>query len=723
MMFAALGRFAAQRRRWVLLGTLVFLVFAGVWGTGAFGALTGGAGFEDPASESIQADHVLAGPLGRYNPDVVALIESPGATVDSAPVAGAIQAAVAAIPAGAVTETRTYWSTHDGAFLSTDRHATYVTLTLPQNTDNAKVAAFTALRDRLRIPGLTTRFGGVTPMTQQVNARTTGDIALAESLSLPILLILLVVIFRSAVAAAIPLAMGATVALGSFTALRVVTSFTEVSTFAINVVTLLGLGLAIDYGLFAVARFREELATGMSVNDAVTRTMATAGRTIVFSGVTVAVSLACLTLFPATFLRSMGAAGIATVAFAVLSSLFVLPMLLSYTGHRVNSWRIPLGRRRAPLADERQGRWYRVAKAVMRRPLVSTVSIVLVLLALGAPFLGVQWARPGAWVLPPGADARVVGDEIASRFSQDPDKFVTVVLRLPAGADSRAAVADYTHRLGGLAGVTSAKVTGTHENLARVSVGYRADPMSADALKLVTDIRAQSPPPGATAQATGMPASRADIITMILSRLPWMGLFVAVIAFAVLFLAFGSVVLPLRSILMNLLSLSASFGAIKLIFQDGWLSGLFNFVPVGAVDIDFPILIVAIAFGLSMDYEVFLLSRVREEYDRTGDTTESVALGAQRTANIITSAALLMAIVVGGFMTSSITLMKMIGVGLVIAVAVDATIVRGLLAPASMRLLHKVIWWSPGPLARWWARFGLRETESPPAERPALSNR
>jgi RND superfamily putative drug exporter len=716
-MFAALGRFVAGHRRLVLIVALAFGVLGGVWGSGAPGTLQGGGGFDDPNSQSVHADNVLAGPLGRDVTDAVVLYRSATMTVDDPAFASAVQHIAAGVPRTDVARLDTFWSTHDPAFVSSDRHATYIGVQLTSADQQKEVTQFKSIQAAFKdftLPGLTVRFGGVTPMTQQVNQDTARDIAIAEGVSIPVLFVLLFFIFGSALAASLPVAVGVLAAVGSLAVLRVLTLFTGLSTFAINVVTILGLGLAIDYALYMVNRFREELAAGRSIDAAVERTVATAGRAVAFSGLIVAVSLLGLVLFPSRFLQSMAYAGAATVLFAAVASLTVLPALLRVAGHRVAKTRL----RRTPVADERDGRWYRVAHAVMRRPVATTVGITFVLVALGLPFLGVNWARPGDWVLPAGADARVVTSAMATDFGHDPAKIITAVVELPGPASTPsagAALDGYVTHLAGVSGVDSAKVTGINGDLARVTIGYAMDPMSRQATTLVGDLRAQAPPPGSTTSFTGMPASRVDIVHMVVSGMPWMALFVALVSILVLFLAFGSVVMPLKSLLLNLLSLSASFGAIKLIFQDGHLSGLLNFVPVGAVDVDFPVLIVAVAFGLSVDYEVFLLSRVHEQYLRGGDPVESVALGVQRTAKIITSAALLVVVVVGGFVFSSITFMKMMGVGLVIAVVVDATVVRGLLLPAVMRLLGKWAWWSPAPLARWWQRHGVHEGDAPPA--------
>ncbi|MFG2518711.1 MMPL family transporter [Streptomyces sp. NPDC048527] len=716
-MFAAIGKFTARRRKWVVIAAVVFTLFAGVWGTGVFGSFTGGAGFDDPAGESVQADKVLDGPLGRESNDLVVLYESKdkGATVDS--FGTAVRAALDDVPRAGIVRLDSFWhpgSQDPSAYVSKAGQQTYATVQFTSDNDQDQVEALEKIKDDFAADGVTVRYGGVAAMTDQVNTLTGADIARAEMLSVPILLILLVLIFRSAIAALLPLAVGSFVALGSFVVLRVLTMFTEISSTVINVITILGLGLAIDYALFLVNRFREELHAGADVDTAVERATATAGRTVAFSGIAVAISFAGLAFFPSRFLSSMGYAAVAVVAFAVVGSLTLLPALLRYTGHSIDKWRIPLGGRNRAPKPEKEGRWYRTAHAVMRKPLISSLAVVAVLVGLGAPLLGVNWARPGEWVLPSDADAKVVSKALASGFETNPAQIMTSVVQGSNGPVDRAEVTAYAAKLAKVDGVASATPTAFEGNDARITLRYTPDAMSDAAQSMVHDLRATAPPAGSDTLLTGMPASRVDIVGMIGERLPWMALFVAVVSFFVLFMAFGSLLLPLKSVILNLLSLLAAFGAIKWIFQDGHLSGLLGFEPIGAVDANFPVLVVAIAFGLAMDYEVFLLSRVREEWEVSGDPIESVALGVQRSAKIITSAALLLVVVVGGFMASSILFMKMIGVGLVIAVLVDATIVRGLLVPATMALLGKWAWWAPAPLAHWWSKYGFRESSAPP---------
>ncbi len=518
---------------------------------------------------------------------------------------------------------------------------------------------------------------------------------------------------------------------------------TPVSIYSVNITTILGLGLAIDYGLFMVGRFREELGTSGSAQAALARTMATAGRTIAVSGVTVMVALASLMLFPEVFLRSMGYGGVATVLVDMLAALTVLPALLAVLGLRVNALRIrrPGGARRARGAERtanavaasvlRRGRedsaggWYRLATSVMRRPALYAAVIVIVLLALGTPFLSVVWGGVDARVLPATAQPRVVAQALSRDFPGNPSAPIESLVSFSGpvvGSQARGAeLSTYAARLARIPGVTGAQVTGLRGDIGRVDVRYGADPMSAAARTVVARARSVALPPGAHALIGGQTAQLADELASLGSVLPWMALVMAAATFVLLFLAFGSVVLPLKAIVMNLLSLSATFGVVVWIFQQGHLSGLLGFTPTGTIDPSMPILMLAIIFGLSMDYEVFLLSRIRERYDLTGDNTAAVASGLQRTGGVITSAALLLVIVIGAFSASGITFIKLLGIGMIVALIVDATIVRILLVPATMRLLGRANWWAPRPLRRLYARYGIGEaSESPDRPLPVI---
>nr|WP_055506367.1 MMPL family transporter [Nonomuraea pusilla] len=713
-MFAALGRLAIRRRWWIVAASLLVALAGGVFGAGAIGTFTGGAGFVDPASESNRADELIARTFSRDGADVVVLYESDRLRVDDPAFASAVRSVVSGLPADVVASARTHWSTGSPEYVSTDRHATYVTLTLAGRDGDERARGYQQIKDRLRAPELTTTVGGALVFPLEINQLSTGDIVRAEVLSMPVLLVLLVLAFRGAVAACLPLAIGLLTMFGSLTVLRLLTTVADVSTYAFQIVTLMGLGLAIDYALFLVTRFREELAAGSAVEDAVVRTVATAGRAVVFSGLTLATCFLGMLLFPQLIYRSIGYAGAAVVLFAVLATLTVLPALLAIAGHRVNALRVPI-----PVRAGR-GWWYRMAHAAMRRPLVTTLGVGGALLALGLPFLGVRWGIPDPALLPDGTGSRVVAERLAERFTQVPDRVMTAVLTPATPGQAR----EYAARLDAVEGVSGVSVTGQNGGAYRLSMRYSYRPTSDAAARMARELRDVPAPGGATALVTGRPATLLDVRGSVAERMPVFGLFVLVACAVLLFWAFGSVVLPLKSVVMNALSLSASFGAITLIFQRGWLSGLLGFDPAGWLDVVFPVLILVMAFGLALDYEVFLVSRIREEWDRTGDSAESVAVGAQRSAGVISSAALLLIVVVGGFALGQVTLMKMIGVGLVIAVGVDATIVRGLLVPATMRLLGRWAWWAPAPLARWWNRHGLRETPTSTGQprQPARAN-
>ena len=725
-MFEAWGRFVYRRRRLVLLVAAVVVAAAAVWGTGVFARLQSGGGFTPPGSQSQQASDVATRAFGRDTADVVVLYRSPSLTVRDPAYRAAVTRSLAALPTGKVPSYQTYWSTGSPQFVGRGGHETYAVLRLAGATDSAQMNTYQAISGELGARGLTTRVGGQIPLEVAINSEVKADIGRAEAISMPVLLVLLLIIFGSFAAAGLPLAIGGIGILGSFAALRLLTLFTDVSIYSINITTILGLGLAIDYGLFMTARFREELGRQPTVEQAVSRTVATAGRTVAVSGVTVAIALASLMLFPETFLRSMGYGGVATVAVDMLAALTVMPALLAVLGPRVNALRIRgrRSRRGVPLApaDEASGAWYRIAHSVMRRPILYVVVIVVALLALGSPFRSITWGGVDARALPANSAPRAVQEALASDFPVNATTPIESVIKFagPTGSAlspaQRAALAGYVTRLDHVPGVIAGHVTGVAGQVARVDLRYAANSQSAAARALVARVRAVPPPAGARVYVGGATAQLVDELASLGHTLPWMALVVVLATFLLLFLAFGSAVLPVKAIVMNALSLTATFGAIVWIFQQGHLSGLLNFTPTGFIDPTMPILMLAIIFGLSMDYEVFLLSRVRERYDVTGDNTAAVAGGLQRTGGIITSLALLLVIVVGAFSASGITFIKLMGVGMIIALVVDATIIRVLLVPATMRLLGPANWWAPRPLRRLYARYGIREDGGlPPA--------
>ncbi|MGY1685708.1 MMPL family transporter [Geodermatophilus sp. SYSU D00867] len=718
-MFEALGRAVYRRRRWVLALSVAFVAFAGVWGTGVFGQMTGG-GFFDPDSESSRAAEVAEHELGRSAADVVVLYSSDASTVDDPAYAEAVTSTLGALPEDDVLRTVSWFDTGASSLVSEDRRSTYAVLSL-RGDEDGREDVLDAIEGDLAAPGLTTLIGGEVTLNRDMNVLVSEDIATAETISLPVLAVLLVVVFGGLAAAALPLAIGVTAILGSFAALRAFGLVTDVSIFAVNVVTVLGLGLAIDYGLFVVSRFREEVRRQATVEDALARTMATAGRTVAVSGITVAVSLAGLLIFPQVFLRSMGFGGMSAVFIAMLAALTLLPALLAVLGPRVDalSVRRPVRRRRRPAhADvERNGAWYRIAHSVMRRPVLYTLVVGALLVALALPFTRAEFGGIDVRAMPEGAESRVVAETIERDFPPSPSGPVEAVLTLPAPADTAegsAALQSYVAAVEAVPRVDGATVAEVAGSTARVVVAADVNAMGAEGRDLVAAVRQVPAPDGAEVLVGGTGAVYADLLDSLGALLPWMALLVAVTSSVLLFLAFGSVVLPLKAVLVNVLSLGASFGALVWIFQDGNLSGVLGFTPTGFIEATSPILVLAIVFGLSMDYEVFLMSRIREQYDLTGDNTAAVATGLQRTGGIITSAALLLLVVIGAFSVSGVVLIKMIGVAMLIAIVVDATVVRTLLVPATMRLLGRANWWAPGPLGRLYARYGIRESDVAP---------
>ncbi|MBM7075763.1 MMPL family transporter [Micromonospora humida] len=717
-MFAWWGR-VVVRARWAVLAVAGVLIAVGAtWGTGVFGELSGG-GFDDPSSESSRTVQRVTAELGRQGADVIVLWSSDTVTVEDPQFRDPVTFTVAGLRQRAeVAEVTTWYDAPAPALVATDHRATYALVKLTGGDEDARSAQFAALRPALDAPGLRTDVGGLVAFQEAATTQSTEDVTRAELLSMPVLLVLLVLIFGGLVAAGTPLLVGGLAILGAFVAVRLVNLVTDVSIFAINVITLIGLGMAVDYALFIVSRFREELATGRSVAEAIRRTMLTAGRTVFVSGLTVALAMASLLIFPQPFLRSMGFGGMAAVLIAMLAALTVLPAMLVVLGHRVDAVRVPLPWRRGtrgarPAAGASGGAWARIARSVMRRPVLYLVGVALLLGVLATPFARITFGGVDERVLPADAAPRVVSERIAAEF---PGGTIAPVEVLVSGAPADA-VRPFADRIAALPGVTGVQVTAAKGESTLLSVSYPGEPTGDAARDLVRTLRDLPGPAGAQVLVGGRPAADVDLLDSLGDRLPWMALLMAGATLLLLFLAFGSVVLPVKAVLMNLLSIGASFGVVVWIFQDGHLSGLLGFTSTGFIEPSNLILMLAVLFGLATDYEVFLLSRVREEWDRTGDNTASVATGLQRTGRIITAAALLLIIVVAGFTTGGMAYIKLIGVGMIVAIVVDATLVRALLVPATMRLLGRWNWWAPTPLARFWARYGLRETDDP-AEPP-----
>jgi trehalose monomycolate/heme transporter len=714
--FESWGRTVYQRRRLILVIALLVAGLGALWGTTIFAKVQTAGGFDAPNSQSQHEANLATQAFGRDAGDVVVLYSSKTLTAASPAFRSAVTSTLAALPHNRVESYASYWSTRSRQFVSASGHQTYAVIELSGSGDTARQDSYDAIKAQLSAPGLQTQLGGVVPTDETIDQQTTASITRAEGLSFPLLLILLLVIFGSLTAASLPLAIGALGILGSFTALRLLTLVTGVSVFSLNITTILGLGLGIDYGLFLVTRFREELHKQGTVEEAVTRTVATAGRTVLVSGVTVAIVLASLMLFPETILRSIGYGGVATVLVDMIAALTVLPALLAVLGPKVNSLRIRRSVQRPPAA-ENSGRWHRLAHGVMRRPLLYAVPIVVLLLGLGSPFLHVVWGGVDATALPASAAPRLVTEALNADFPGNPTAPIEAIVQfggpVSGSAARTASIASYANRLDHVRGVTAARLAGVRGDVARIDLSYGPGPFTPQARAIAANVRDVTAPDGATVQVGGQTAALADELSSIGHILPWMALAVVMATFLLLFLAFGSLILPLEAIVANVLSLSAMYGVVTWIFGDGHLSGLLGFTSNGTISPTIPVLMFAIMFGLSMDYEVFLLSRIRESYDRTGDNTTAIASGLQRTGGVITSAALLLIIVIGTFSLSSITFIKLLGVGMIVALVLDATLVRLLLVPATMRLLGNANWWAPAPLRRLYARYGIREDDGP----------
>ena len=709
------GAFVARRALAVLLAGLAVAVAAAAYGFGVFDSLSQG-GFDDrtrsPRASWPRSRTPSATRPSTWSRSTPARTSSPSdpefrpTSSTSSPVSRP----------GTTTSVVPYYEAPDDAGLvSEDGHSAQVLISLAGDSQDEYLSNYDELVAHARgrpATGLDTDLAGAFAVFNDVNEITSEDLARAELISMPIVLLLALLIFGSLVAASMPALVGLLAMVGALALVRVITEFTEVSVFSVNVISLLGIGLAIDYALFVISRFREELALlpdddPDAVATAIRRTMSTAGRTVLFSGLTVAAALSSLLIFPQAFLKSMGYGGMAAVLVAMLAALTVLPATLRLLGRRVDAGRLPWRRHRPVEVDDAHGRWAALARGVMRRPWLVIVGHrrrpAAARLAVPRREVG-QRRLPGAARRRPGARR---GRQALRRSGRRPRP-----RRCWSRGASEADVAAYADA--GRAGrrrrstCSRSRSEGDTTLLRATWAGNSQTEHSQD---VVAEIRDVDPASG-DVLVGGLTADTVDLIDSVGAHLPWMGLIVAGVMLVLLFLAFGSVVLPVKAVVMNLFSITASFGVVTWIFSDGHLSGLLGFTPQGFLDATNPILMLAILFGLSMDYEVFLLSRVREQWDRTGDNDVAVATGVQKTGRIITSAAVLLAVVIGAFALSGIVFMKMLGIGMLVALLIDATVVRALLVPATMKLLGRLE--LVGARPRWPAggsSYGFREGE------------
>ncbi|KWX22971.1 membrane protein [Mycolicibacterium wolinskyi] len=737
----ALLAIAAPRR--ILVIAALVMAAAGIFGVPVAKSLSAG-GFQDPTAESAKATQLLAEKFNRGDMQLVISVtgdraDSPAAQATGTEIARKLEASPY------VTEVTSAWTVPppaSSALISEDGRTGLVVAGITGGESGAQKHA-KELTDELvhDRDGVTVRAGGEAMIYVQINGQSEKDLLMMESIAIPLSFLVLVWVFGGLMAAALPLAVGGFAILGSLAVLRLFTMVTDVSIFALNLTVAMGLALAIDYTLLIISRFRDELAEGMDRDKALIRTMVTAGRTVLFSAMTVALSMVAMVLFPMYFLKSFAYAGIAVVALAAFAAIVVAPAAIVLLGDRLDAYdvrrfaRRVLGRPEPVRKPIEETFWYRMTKRVMRRSIPVGVAIIALLLVLGAPFLGIKWGFPDDRVLPQSASARQVGDQMRDDFAVDSATNVTVVLPdVTKVAPNQ--LEQYASRLSDVADVSSVSApggtyvdgrrvgppsaaTGMAEGSAYLTVGSDA-PLFSDASEAQLDALHAVPAP-ADVQLAGVAQINRDSSQAITSRLPLVLGVIAAITFVLLFLLTGSVVLPLKALVLNVLSLSAAFGALVWIFQDGHLGAL-GTTPTGTLVANLPVLLFCIAFGLSMDYEVFLVSRIREYWlqsDRTrAANDESVALGLARTGRVVTAAALLMSISFAALIAAQVAFMRMFGLGLTLAVLVDATLVRMLLVPAFMHVMGRWNWWAPAPLARLHERIGISESGEKPAEAP-----
>jgi RND superfamily putative drug exporter len=694
-MFLKLGSLIVNRKKLIFSLFIVAILSAGVIGSSVFGKLDSG-GYSDPKSDSAKAFEYLTDVFKVKDPAVVLVVETQTELTDPAVVATATKLESIIKTEEGVGSTLSYWSSGGAPSLkSSDSKSAFLFV----YSEDVEWDTVQSLGKRMqakydgKFENLTIYASGTGVFAHAINTKIADDLKLSESISIPLTFILLVFVFGGLVASAMPLLVGVSAILGSFLIIYLLTLFTGVSVFALNLITGLGLGLGIDYSLLMVNRFREELHAGKSVDEAIKRTVATAGKTVFYSGLTIVITLASLMLFPLMFLKSFGYAGVTVVIMAVLGSLVALPALLAILGNRIDKAVV----RKSAITPKEDGRWAQTARFVMRKP-VSVV--VLSLIALGvfaAPITNIVFSQVDSRVLPASNPAAYASQLITERFPGQEGNPIEIII--PGGSAKLEEIKNYTTEISKVKGVVRIGEPQVLGNDVRVIAIHDMGPRTPLAEVLIKEIR-QIPAPDQTLVG-GVAADYADTQIGIARTMPWALTWIAVGVLVLLFLFTGSIILPIKAVILNILSLAATLGVITWIFVDGhlkWLVG--DFTVTGAVDTGSIILVAVVAFGLSMDYELFLLSRIKEEHDAGKSNVEAVATGLQRSARIITAAAGLLAIVFASFILSGVTSIKMLGFGVAFAIILDATLVRALLVPALMRLFGERNWWAPKSMKR-----------------------
>jgi uncharacterized membrane protein YdfJ with MMPL/SSD domain len=708
-MFARLATFLYARGRLVLLVAVVGAAIAGAFGVGVAKHLSPYAA-KDPSTQSVQATDRYERATGRQiEAGVVALVSA--GDVHSAGARSRVEQVASQLRAQRdVAQVSSFYDTGNPAMVARDGRSTYVLACFKPLSDTRLKDDAQRIEDHFAGQG-DVKLGGTAIANAQANTQVSHDLARAELLAFPFIFLLSLLFFRSLVAALLPPLLGGLAIVSTFFALRIVANFVDLSAFALNLVTGLGLGLAIDYSLFMVSRYREEATKSGFGLDALRTTLQTSGRTILFSSITVAAAIASLAIFPQRFLRSMGIAGALVALLAAGLALVVLPALLTVLGRRVNA----LAPRRLQRAADREARpdtsgaWYRLSRLVMRRPAPIAALSAAFLIAFGIPFTGIKFITVSAGVLPASASARQVDHALTKSFPPNRTAPLEIVVGAPANSPQVKQFTARVRQLPGVSAVAPAQPAGPGQSL--VDIAPVSKPLSAPTEQLVHHVRAIASP--VYVGVAGETASFVDLEHSLATHLPIVLSVIVASTLIVLFLFTGSVVLPIKAIVMNFLTLSAVFGILVLIFQDGNLQSLLGYTSERALDATQPIFLAAVGFGLATDYGVFLLSRIKEARDGGASDSEAVAIGLERTGRIVTAAALLFAVAIGAFVTSQMVFIKELGLGTALAVLIDASIVRALLVPSLMELLGKWNWWAPAPLRRLHERFGLSESPAP----------
>ena len=697
-MMSSLASLVVRRRRIVITIWCLVLIAAGTIGSSAFSVLSSSFG-AGPSTESGRVTQRLDD-LAETGGEIAIIAD--GIDVDAPAVAATIGAGLERIASiDGVIAVVDPWSTGAEALRASDGRAALAVVTVRGGLDEeAELALAHQITDVARdIDAPEVLVGGNVLVGEQFATASENDLLRGEAIALPIAFLAMIFLLGGLRAAGMPMLVALAGVVTSLAVLVAATLIGDVSIFSINVVNMLGIGLGIDYGLLMVSRFREERGGGRELHDAVVQTVATAGKTVVFSALTVAVAMCGLFVFGLPILSSFGIAGLGVVLLCMAAAVTLLPAVLAAVGGRIPPT--------APAADV-AGRFYRLTRRVQSHAVAVGAAAIVLLLVLGAPFLSARFEIGDARTLPASSEVRDVALTLTDRFPARGTDPVTVIADTEANSTEFLAWYEQLTTMPGVAG--TAIRPDTPPGLTVVDVTPTGTSQGAAASALVAQLR--EAPPSFDTEVGGIAAELIDIKTRLSERLPWAALLVIVATLVLLFLMTGSIIVPIKAVVMNILSLCASFGALVWIFQDGHLAGFFNFESVGALDLWMPVLILIFAFGLSMDYEVFLLSRIKEVHDETGDNDLAVAVGLQRSGRIITSAAVLIVIVFAGFAAGEVLAIKQLGVGLAIAVLVDATIVRMLLVPATMKLLGERNWWAPAPLRRFYERFGLHEAPS-----------